>query len=556
MVATLQKNVADAPARFRDQIGLGSVENTADADKPVSIATQAALDLKLTTTALDSVLAAKSAATGGVSSVIGVNANGELVRAYPNLVANVKDFGAEGDGNSHPLSEGYSTLSAAQAVYPDATSLSDELDWAASQAALANHSFLYFPPGSFRLSKALTVVGRPVRVMGSGVSVSELICADNGISINNSSLSDDTSVTITDVTLTASTAGTKVAVAVSGTAERTTCRSQLLIDRVALRGSATGYSWQKGIVGINVSDSHISNTAIIGDRLDWSLLQRAIQISDSVDITFDALRLYWGDTGIYLSGDSEGITLSHSHIVGFEIGHHVYGSNGTAMQHVTHNHMNTNQRGVWITSADGTSSRHSDVSNNNLIQNVPTSSGVGGETDYDWIGVEIDGQQSQVSNNAIEGSLSKASTGVVVDALSDNLIVSDNYIGGCSNRAVDVQSGATDCIISGNTGSSSAAIVDAGTRTRLFGNEDNLWKSEVHGGATVVNGTTSIVVSHTLSSTPTIADIMVVARSWGSATKAWISDVTATQFTINVDVNPGASNATFTWWASTQKSNL
>lgn len=43
--------------------------------------------------------------------------------------------GAIGDNTSHPLSERYSTLTAAQAVYPHAVALSDELDWAAFQNA-------------------------------------------------------------------------------------------------------------------------------------------------------------------------------------------------------------------------------------------------------------------------------------------------------------------------------------------------------------------------------------------------------------------------------------
>ncbi len=47
MVATLQKNVASAPTRFREQIGLGNVNNTSDAGKPVSTAQQTALNLKL-----------------------------------------------------------------------------------------------------------------------------------------------------------------------------------------------------------------------------------------------------------------------------------------------------------------------------------------------------------------------------------------------------------------------------------------------------------------------------------------------------------------------------
>ncbi|EGE65182.1 phage head-binding domain-containing protein [Escherichia coli] len=47
-----------------------------------------------------------------------------------------KDFGATADGTLHPLSEKFSTLSAAQAVYPFVTSLTQSLDYAGIQAAI------------------------------------------------------------------------------------------------------------------------------------------------------------------------------------------------------------------------------------------------------------------------------------------------------------------------------------------------------------------------------------------------------------------------------------
>ena len=43
-------------------------------------------------------------------------------------VVNVKDFGAVFDGNSHPLSATFTTLAAAQEVYPHAVALTDEID--------------------------------------------------------------------------------------------------------------------------------------------------------------------------------------------------------------------------------------------------------------------------------------------------------------------------------------------------------------------------------------------------------------------------------------------
>jgi hypothetical protein len=51
-------------------------------------------------------------------------------------ILSVKDLGAVGDGRSHPLRQRFSSLARAQAEFPHATSLDDELDWAATQGAI------------------------------------------------------------------------------------------------------------------------------------------------------------------------------------------------------------------------------------------------------------------------------------------------------------------------------------------------------------------------------------------------------------------------------------
>lgn len=70
---------------------------------------------------------------------------------------------------------------------------------------------------------------------------------------------------------------------------------------------------------------------------------------------------------------------------------------------------------------------------------------------------------------------------------------------------------------------------------------------ERRGSAVVADGTTSVAVTHSLSQTPSINDIRITPRDdMGGATKFWVSNATSTQFTINVDVDPGA-DITFAW---------
>lgn len=109
----------------------------------------------------------------------GTGARGRTVEAKLRDVISVKDFGAIGDGNQHPLSERYATLAAAQVDYPHALALTDQIDWAASQAAInyvanivtggARGGWLEFPAGRYVTNRELVVdVGKPVNIRGCG----------------------------------------------------------------------------------------------------------------------------------------------------------------------------------------------------------------------------------------------------------------------------------------------------------------------------------------------------------------------------------------------------
>lgn len=98
---------------------------------------------------------------------------------------NVRDaqYGAIGDGYSHPLSDLYVSLADAQIKYPHAKSLSDELDWAAIQLAINENDpdhggeEIIIPPGKY-LAGGL-VITRPSLLKGSstfrGVQTSILV---------------------------------------------------------------------------------------------------------------------------------------------------------------------------------------------------------------------------------------------------------------------------------------------------------------------------------------------------------------------------------------------
>lgn len=94
-------------------------------------------------------------------------------------IVSVRDFGAIGDGTAHPLSELFSTIADAQAVYPHATSLAQTVDWAAIQAAVdyvgnraaggGNGGWVYIPAGVYVNSNEILIAsGKRVNICGDG----------------------------------------------------------------------------------------------------------------------------------------------------------------------------------------------------------------------------------------------------------------------------------------------------------------------------------------------------------------------------------------------------
>jgi hypothetical protein len=96
-------------------------------------------------------------------------------------------WGAVCDGNSHPLSKFFSSLAAAQVLYPAAVSLSDELDWAALQKMATAGQPIKLSQQSAILNRQLVVSGVPFTLQGAGAELSSMTwpasAASRGIAI-------------------------------------------------------------------------------------------------------------------------------------------------------------------------------------------------------------------------------------------------------------------------------------------------------------------------------------------------------------------------------------
>ncbi|MEV0792581.1 right-handed parallel beta-helix repeat-containing protein [Kribbella sp. NPDC050459] len=107
--------------------------------------------------------------------IVGANA----ARYHRILLDNEIDtgwFGTIGDGANHPLSQRFTTLTEARAIYPHATALTDEIDWCAIQAAIntvkaasATTKAVRIPQGDYVINQAIRaeVDGLYLRGMGA-----------------------------------------------------------------------------------------------------------------------------------------------------------------------------------------------------------------------------------------------------------------------------------------------------------------------------------------------------------------------------------------------------
>ena len=144
-------------------LGIGASVTAAAASAAAAQASAITAEEQSSLANLEAVAAAASAVSAEYATVTALG--GELV------------VDAIADGQSHPLSDTYATLEAAQADFPAAEALTDEQDWAAIQSKLDTFNLVsgeetggtvYLPEGHYIINKTLTIRGPGVTLKGAG----------------------------------------------------------------------------------------------------------------------------------------------------------------------------------------------------------------------------------------------------------------------------------------------------------------------------------------------------------------------------------------------------
>lgn len=172
-------------------------------------------------------------------------------------------------------------------------------------------------------------------------------------------------------------------------------------------------------------------------------------------------------------------------------------------------------------------------------------------------GIQVDGGlRISVAGNKVRGAgqhTDQSYSGMLL--LCSNLnatdcVFSNNQSNGNTGYGLNIASGAAGTSVMDNDlqNNTVEALLDAGSNTRFRFNRG--FTTENSGDATITNGTTSIAVNHGCRKTPTSGNITITPQSnLGSAVKWWVSGFSSTQFTINVDANPGG-DIIFGWHVS------
>lgn len=186
----LYRQVADGePNHMSDNLDMNSnrIINLLDAISPSEPATYAQL-LQIES-GTDSLLRNDLSNPNGSNIVgfiqSGTGATSRTAQSKMRERASLYDFGAIGDGLLHPLSERFSSLVNAQAVYPFVTSLTQSIDWAACQAAANSaHRKIVINQGDFVINDGVVSNASHKVFSGGGGALSAQGFAGNMLTFN------------------------------------------------------------------------------------------------------------------------------------------------------------------------------------------------------------------------------------------------------------------------------------------------------------------------------------------------------------------------------------
>jgi len=196
-------------------------------------------------------------------------------------------------------------------------------------------------------------------------------------------------------------------------------------------------------------------------------------------------------------------------------------------------------RGIWLRS----SCDYAIVSNNTIVDTAAAGWSIQ-LTDSDFV---------SITGNTIKNANTTTAGEIVDGGTCTDVLITGNVIDTAGAYCVFVDATSPVRWIIDNNILNGATTANLGggdlSTQRVRGNAG--WVTENSGTGSITSGGTTDVITHGLAVTPTAADIRVTLTEDPSNTPGaiFVNTITSTQFTVNCENDPGASNLDFEWQA-------
>jgi hypothetical protein len=469
-------------------------------------------------------------------------------------VVSVKDFGAVGDGVTDDTAAIQAAINYAQTLVAD---------------RFLSGCVVYFPAGTYLVGSTLTITSSNIGLAGDTPSSSVLYAPSASFDLVHF---DGTALALYQVSarnLRFYTPGNTA----SGCHLRVTKAINSIFDNLSF------VAWYNGVISDGCGRTYFTNIQLTQEnRTPGTQQQYAFDFAATSNVNSDihvsnyqatvinvanaaALISIRGSDGIYFSnGHQNGSTLIQPDNVtcASVMWHNVYFDKGSD-NNVVFGGTSSAYRNYFFSNCYFRDARGSGV----LFQSASTISKViftGCQiTAANNYGIRC--QSASVNPFIVNGCIFDGNNIANVAAGGDIYVVGRATITGCrfmaggaAGTSITLPATATFNIVDGCTFEASTAgtkISNAGSQNYfglLYG-----FVVKNDGTATLASGTTSIVVNHGLDVTPVNTQISVTPRaSLSGGGSWWISSVTATQFTINVQTAPSAA-IFFSWQVDASK---
>ena len=455
---------------------------------------------------------------------------------------NVLDYGADPTGTDD-------SLAAIQAA----------VDAATPYAEFATDGIMvYLPPGVYKVSNSINMSQRQgVHLVGAGQKATEIRATSNNPVIkytgNVTTVTNASGVRSMTIRGYDNAQTNSYGIKSSWT---NSCNIQDLIIFGCYAGLYFEHVWQTNVSNVRMYGSTVDACtygvymAESGTPIDNAIIAHNINVQNCLQTGF---RIINGQGSKFVSCEAGGDPMVHA----WHIGEPTTGTIRSQWIHFANCLGDSTTSSVWLF-RKGTASELSQMQLSNCwagngqdgfyLDNVKQLLFNGCQSiGHAQSGFVVSSSEQVVINGCMFSGNDEAGTSSYADILIDsstyNIISSNNCYTSMLTDSLIEKNSSNYNNIHGNYFSTGATLT--GNKTIAFRNVGFL--TETLSEATILNGTTSITVTHGLGVTPQLASINVTPRSGlGSASQFYISDVTSTTFKINVNTNPG-TDISFCW---------